>query len=340
MRSRPFLVRAMPCESTLRPALISSLCMIGLNLAALHLSILPYAPRWPINPSGQRLLVFNLLFFIATSLCYWRNRQVFAQISYFSAAAGRHYRRYMETAGELEAARRTMAHQARAQQTMISHANRAIASQYGAIADYADYLEERSGSGNPELRDHFDDICEAGFNLKLIATALELLQSATPRKTAAIPLAPLLTQMMLLLAASLERRAMQLDTSGTDLTLSARSDAAVLSPLLWMMLLGIIRYAQEESTMRLRCRYDGSRKQAEVSIIVSELAPGKLSPQERGRHLHRQMQHLDPHLFAETIRLQANIQLAELLLARIEGQVEVVPLSAYACEIRLFLPVA
>lgn len=75
-----------------------------------------------------------------------------------------------------------------------------------------------------------------------------------------------------------------------------------------------------------------------MSIVVSELAPGNLSVEERGEYLERQMQHLNPHMFAETIRIHANIQLADMLLASVSGRIEIVPLNAHACEICLFLP--
>ena len=52
----------------------------------------------------------------------------------------------------------------------------------------------------------------------------------------------------------------------------------------------------------------------------------------------RQMQHATPHLFAETIRMHANTQLASLMLGRAGGQLNVLPLSSHACEISLVLP--
>jgi hypothetical protein len=45
-------------------------------------------------------------------------------------------------------------------------------------------------------------------------------------------------------------------------------------------------------------------------------------------------------MFAETIRIHGNIQLAELLIQRIGGSISMLPLTVSSCEICVTLPSA
>ncbi len=254
--------------------------------------------------------------------------------------ARENYARCIAMGQELEAARNAIARHAHAQQTVIGSTRREMTAQYQNVLAYAHYLEERIDQRNTsdELRQDFDDVCESSLNLKLISSALALLDRApliTP-----ITIATTMQQMMLALAPSLQRRNMKLSTAEVDLAVTAKTDAGIFSHALWMMLLGIVRYAENESTLRMRALYDHDKQHTLVSIVVSELAAGKLSNDERGHYLERQLKDMNPHMFADTIRLHANIQLAELLLQPTEGRIEVVALNAHACEICLFLPAA
>lgn len=243
---------------------------------------------------------------------------------------------------ELEAARAVLAQCNLQQQAFLRSTNREIIVQYQSVLAYANYLDEHivTHTSDSHLRFDFDDVCESSFNLKLIAGALELLRDDHPAAPEKLPIASLLQQMMIALAPSLDRRAMRLTTAEVDESIIVLADPVILSQVLWMMLLGLIRYAADESTLRMRCLSDRDGKRAILSIVVSELAPGAMSPEERGAHLLRQLQHGNPPMFAETIKIHGNIQLAELLLKRLEAEISVVPLSAYACEICLLLPLA
>lgn len=247
-----------------------------------------------------------------------------------------------ELVRELEATRQVLAQCTLQQQAMLRTANREIVTQYQSVLSYANYLDEhiQRSTADAQLRYDFDDVCESSFTLKLIAGALELLRTQDAPHIGPVPLATLMQQTMLALVPSLDRRAMLLTTAEVDESVLAASDPAILSHAVWMMLLGLIRYAAPESTLRMRCLYDRQRTRAILSIVVSELAPGSMSPDERAAHLVRQMQHGSPPMFAETIRIHGNIQLAELLLERLDAAIAVVPLSAYACEICLTLPAA
>lgn len=244
-------------------------------------------------------------------------------------------------ARELESTRAILEQCTMHHHAMLQTTNREIVTQYQAVLGYAHYLDEhiQRRTADAQLRFDFDDICESSFTLKLIGAALERLRQPEPLRYQEIRLASLMQQTMLTLAPSLDRRAMRLTTAEMDESVTAYSDPAVLTQVVWMMLLGLIRYAADESTLRMRCLYDRERQRSLLSIVVSELAPGSMSSDERAAHLVRQMQHGSPSMFVETIRLQGNIQLAELLLKQLEARIVVVPLSVYACEICLEIPV-
>ena len=242
---------------------------------------------------------------------------------------------------ELEMTRAVLARYQTEHQLLLHSTGREIGAQYEAVIHYAQYLDAHieSKRQDPQLRYDFDDVCESSFNLRLITGALELLHSKAERRREATSLGPLMQRTMIALSASLDRRAMKLTTAEVDPSVVALSDAGLLSHVLWMMLLGMIRYAADESTLRMRCLYDHGQKRALLSIVVSELAPGALSPAERQAHLTRQMQQETPHMFAETLMRHGNVQLAELLLQRLDATITVLPLTAYACELCLSLPV-
>jgi hypothetical protein len=209
------------------------------------------------------------------------------------------------------------------------------------VLAYANYLEEhiQRKTADAGLRYDFDDVCESSFNLTLIAGALNMLHTGTGSTPGPVPLAGLMQQTMLALAPSLDRRAMKLTTAEVDESVVATTDPHIIAQVLWMMLLGTIRYAAAESTLRMRCLASHDNTQALMSIVISELSPGCLSPEERGAHLVRQMEHLTPHMFAETIRIHANLQLAQLLLHRVDASISILPLTSHACEICLHLPI-
>lgn len=265
-------------------------------------------------------------------------RELTGSIARFAAAAQEAYARSRALQHELDESRQMLAQIAMQHQVAVMSTSRELIEQYRSVLAYANYLDEhiRSHQGDTQLRYDFDDVCESGFNLKLIAQSLELLRTGR-REITPVPLATLLQQTVIALAPSLERRVMKLSTAGVEDEVMAATDIHLLSHAVWMMLLGTIRYAAAESTLRLRC-IAGKDGQAIISIGISELEPGQLSPEERHAHLLRQLQHTTPHLFAETIRAHANAQLAGLMLARVGGVLNVLPISTHACEISLVLP--
>jgi hypothetical protein len=281
------------------------------------------------NAGTTRLLLLNV----------WH---IASDVGQFASFAVEYYRRYQETNSALEQARVVIAQFAIEQKAILNSTNREIAQQYRSVLSYANYLEEQivSKKLDPNLRYDLDDVCESSFNLKLIAGAFSMLNVPPPTSSYNVPLAPLMQQTMVALAPSLDRRSMKLTTAEVDMSVAAYGDPGTLAHILWMMLLGMIRYAADESTLRIRCLHNRDGTQAIMSIVVSELSPNRLSEDERGEHLARQLEHLTPHMFAETIRIHGNVQLADLLIQRISGAISVLPLTISSCEICVTLPCA
>jgi hypothetical protein len=268
-------------------------------------------------------------------------RLMATEVMRFTNFALEYFQKHKELSQQLEHARRIIAQFTLHQNAIITHTGREIGTQYRSVLAYANYLEEQIANNklDPSLRYDFDDICESSFNLKLIAGALAMLSTQTPHITT-VPLASLMQQTMLALAPALDRRSMKLTTAEVDVAVAGRGDCDFVAHILWMMLLGMIRYAADESTLRIRCLHNREGTQAILSIVVSELSPLQLSVSERSDHLVRQLQHLTPHMFAETIRIHGNVQLANLLIERMGGHISILPLTVSSCEICMVLPTA
>jgi hypothetical protein len=254
--------------------------------------------------------------------------------------AQEYYVKHREASDALAKARQLI-QQINTQYDVVLHStHREMVAQYQTVLAYANYLEERIAkqAGSPDLRYDFDDVSESGFNLKLIAGALNLIENANQQQRMDFNLPEMIEYTLVALSPSLDRRAMKLTTVEVDSDVSAHADPAIVSHALWMLLLGTIRYAAEESTLRLRCLRSRDQTRALISIVVSELSTRHLTEDARSLFLLRQMQHLTPHMFAETIRIHANMQLVELLMNHLDGQLTVLPLTSHSCEICLDLP--
>jgi hypothetical protein len=251
-----------------------------------------------------------------------------------------YYGHYQSTQHALTQARQALSEINARQGRIMSSTCQEMLSQYQSVLAYANYLEEqvKQRSVDPDLRFDFDDVSESGFNLKLIAGALNVLSDIALPATTGLDISQLIQQSLITLSASLDRRSMRLSTAEVDLAVMARSEPIALTHALWMVLLGTIRYAAHESTLRLRCLYSHDQRHVFLSLVVNELSPGRLSEAERSAYMERQLHSFTPHMFAETIRTHGNLQLAELLLHRIEGSLSVLPLSSHSCEICLSLP--
>ena len=265
-----------------------------------------------------------------------------SELGRFAGFALEQYRKQHEVSQELAQARGMIARFAAEQHMLLTSTHHEITTQYQSVLTYANYLEERilARQLDPSIRFDFDDICESSFNLKLIAGGLGMLARPPEEALEVVPIATVMQQTMLTLAPALDRRAMKLTTSDVDENVLARSDAGVLIHVLWMMLLGMIRYAANESTLRMRALHSRDGNHVLMSIVISELAAETLSEAERAEFLLHRHSLRTPHLFAQTVRAHANVQLAEMLLKTISARIVVEPLTSFACELCVYLPSA
>lgn len=257
-----------------------------------------------------------------------------------SDAARRHYRHQQHHTHEMAQLRSSM-HAIHEQYALLTRvAEEETRQHYQAVMSYAHYLEERviAKHADASLRYDFDDTCESSFALALITNALSLLHTNAAHTPTELSTAQMLQHTLVKLAAALDRRNMRLDSTGVDLTTIAYADANFVQLAVWIMLLGTVRYAQDESTLKLRTLTSRDGTSAILSIVISELSPGALSVEERAVYLERRLRHPSSHLFAEAITHHANMRLVNLLLAHTGSHAEVTPLTPTCCEIMMTLP--
>ena len=79
---------------------------------------------------------------------------------------------------DLEKAQQVVALYRTQRDTILRTANAEMVTQYQRVLAYANYLDEHIARNrhDTDLRYDFDDVCESGFNLKLIAGALDMLR--------------------------------------------------------------------------------------------------------------------------------------------------------------------
>lgn len=278
----------------------------------------------------------------STTISLVSMRAMASDMARLTEIAQEYYIKHRATSEALVEARCVLQQITHQQRVILSSTSNEMVKQYQCVLAYANHLEDTIArkAAAPDLRYDFDEVSESSFKLKLIAGALNLIQQRYEPQIMRLDLPLLMEQTMLALAPSLDRRCMKLTTVEVDLGVHAQGDATIIAHVLWMMLLGTIRYAADESTMRLRCLYSRDRRRSLISIVISELSPNRLSEKERDAFMIHKLQHLTPHMFAETIRIHANLQLAEILLSMLDGQLSVLPLTSHSCEICLDLPAA
>jgi hypothetical protein len=219
-----------------------------------------------------------------------------------------------------------------------------VTQQYRNILAYAHYLEERvvARRDDASLREDYDEVCEQAFNLQLVVQAIGMLPVAHPTtpRMESLALSDRMASILLDLTPSLDRRAMKLTSAEWDETICVHSNSEWLTHTLWMMLLGCIRFAEDESTLTLRCSRECDT--AVLEIMVSFLSPGRLSETERYHYLEQRCQDSgrDAHMFASTLEGHANVQLGKLLAARLGAALTVTPVHSHCCALTLTLPCA
>lgn len=257
-----------------------------------------------------------------------------------SEAAHDYYTQNYLRARELEEVRQSMQSLIEQHTLLMNVTERESRQHYQSVMTYAHHLEERiiAKQADASLRFEFDDTCESSFALALITNALFQLNSNASCTYVEVPLAQMLQNTLLKLSAALDRRNMRLDSYHVDTTTIAHADIHLVQLAVWVMLLGAVRYAQDESILKLRTLTSSDGKSAILSIIISELSPGVMTEDERADYLERMLHHTSPHLFAQAIQNHANIVLANALLNRTGGGAVVSPLTSMSCEIAITLP--
>jgi hypothetical protein len=218
-----------------------------------------------------------------------------------------------------------------------------VTQQYQNILAYAHYLEQciTTRHSDSSLRDDYDAVCEQAFNLQLIVQAMGMLPAHVPAPVLGnMALADRMASILLDLAPSLDRRAMRLTTTAWDENAYVISNSEWLTHTLWMMLLGCIRFAEDESTLTLSCAKEDAR--IKVDVTVSFLSAGALTETERYAYLQKRMMdgQEEAHMFASTLDAHANIQLGKMLAERLGARLIITPLHTHACTLTLLLPCA
>lgn len=213
---------------------------------------------------------------------------------------------------------------------------------FSRIAEYTQMLEETIArrASISSLHEAFDELSEHSFNLQLFISAFERLQKVVapagwveitdPTHT--------LSRVLVPLAASLDRRAMQLSSLAWNERVRAKIAANDLELIIWLMLLGTVRYAEEESTLVLSCEPATDGSHAIITCLVSELAPATMSAHERAAFMQEKQKYKSAHMFAHTLAESTNLTLARQLVSRVSGTLSVHARSQTSCLIELTLP--
>ncbi|MFN8929100.1 MAG: hypothetical protein ACK5WQ_01875 [Alphaproteobacteria bacterium] len=254
------------------------------------------------------------------------------------------YRQHQRIEQQLAEAHAALSRFHHEQEILVGATSGEITRQYQTILAYAHYLEDRiaNRSADPSLREDYDEVCEQAFNLQIIVQAMGILQ-ATANSTIllqSVSLAERMISIMLDLTPSLDRRAMKLTTIAWDETVYANSHSEFLTLSIWMLLLGCVRFAEDESTLTLSC----IRRDHDVimDVTVSFLNAASITPTERLEFLEHKLREgeRDAPMFASILGTHGNIQLARLLASRIGANITITPLTPYSCSVALVLPPA
>lgn len=209
------------------------------------------------------------------------------------------------------------------------------------IALYSQMLEEtlaRHASASA-LRDTFDELSEQSFNLQLFIAAFERLRQPTARGSAErINPTQTLSRVLVPLASALDRRSMQLSSAAWDERARAYARNDELELMVWLILLGTVRYAEDESTLVLSCEPSADGATTFITCLVTELAPAAMSPHERADFMDAHHKYQSAHMFAYTLAASTNITLASRLAQRVHGSLTVHPRTQTSCMIELSLP--
>lgn len=210
------------------------------------------------------------------------------------------------------------------------------------IADYTHMLEETIArrASISSLHEAFDELSEHSFNLQLFIAAFERMHQPANRSSWVEITDPThtLSRVLVPLASALDRRAMQLSSLAWNERVRTKVAAKDLELIIWLMLLGTVRYAEEESTLVLSCEPAADGTHTIITCLVSELAPAAMSPHERAAFMHEKQKYKSAHMFAHTLAESTNLMLANQLAGRANGALHVHARSQTSCLIELVIP--
>lgn len=247
------------------------------------------------------------------------------------------HRLHMHLRMQLSANQNTLSHY---QSLTTLHGD--MRSLFARIADYTQMLEETIArrASISSLHEVFDELSEQSFHLQLFIAAFERLQKPAIRTGWVEITDPThtLSRVLVPLAASLDRRAMQLSSLAWNERVRAKIAANDLELIIWLMLLGTVRYAEEESTLVLSCEPATDGSHTIITCLVSELAPAAMSAHERAAFMHEKQKYKSAHMFAHTLAESTSLMLARQLAGRANGALSVHARSQTSCLIELTLP--
>ncbi len=189
-------------------------------------------------------------------------------------------------------------------------------------------------------RDRFDALLEHSFNIQLQLRAVEMLSARASCLHVAELINPTqtLSRILVPLAAALDRRTMKLSSAAWSERTNVRIPQETLELVCWLVLLGTVRYAEDESELTLSCEPATDGSATFITCLVSELAPASMHASERAAFMQQKEKHTSAHMFAHTLQHAPNLSLAAHLLARAGGELMIHPHTPTRCLIEMRLP--
>lgn len=212
-----------------------------------------------------------------------------------------------------------------------------------AIGQVASQIDEHAAE--MKSREHYqpagmDALCEQSFNLQLLIAGIDLLQqrSGCLSVTKSINPTHIFSRILVPFSSALDVRNMKLSSAAWSENTTVRMPAQTLETLCWLVLMGCLRYAEDESELTLSCEPATDGSVTFITCLISELAPATMHTSERASFMEKKAKHQSAHMFAHTLEQSANMQIAQRLCEHYGGHVLIHPHSPTRCMIEIALP--
>lgn len=208
-----------------------------------------------------------------------------------------------------------------------------------SIAKEMDDAASRYGAAGSTC-ESFDALREQSFNLQLLLRGMEMLneRSSCIAVTESINPTAILSRILLPLSSALDARAMKLSSAAWSERTSVRMPPPALELIGWLVLLGIVRYAEDESELTLSCEPATDGSATFITCLISELAPASMHASERASFMNTKEKHTSAHMFAHTLAQSPNIKIACALSQRYGAALSIHSHTPTRCLIELTLP--